>query len=87
VAVEKYEKSSKYRCRDWGGAVTHNDSGTISVSVGEKQLIVLQEIRDELTRLNALLHCTNTLKIPRELSGLRRDVKALAKQLAAKGGV
>lgn len=40
-----------------------------------QRLAVLMDVRDELQRLNDLLHCPNFVNIPRELRGLRRDVK------------
>jgi hypothetical protein len=42
-------------------------------SVSECSLVVLQDIRDELKRLNAVLHCTNFLAIPRKLESIRRN--------------
>jgi hypothetical protein len=40
---------------------------------------VLMDIRDELKRLNDLLHCVNFTQIPATLRGLRRDIAKLQK--------
>lgn len=37
--------------------------------------LVLMDIRDELKRLNSLLHCHNFTSLPSEIRGLRRDIK------------
>lgn len=44
------------------------------------QLGLLMDLRDELKRLNSLLHCQNFQNIPRELRGIRRDIKDLKKR-------
>ena len=41
---------------------------------------LLMDLRDELQKLNTLLHCDNFTRLPRELRGLRRDLKALMKE-------
>ena len=74
-------QASTLKNTDWNLSVTENPDGSVSMSADRIAIILLQEIRDELQKLNGLLHCQNTLKIPRELSGLRRDVKALTKAL------
>lgn len=42
-------------------------------------LQILMDIRDELQKLNGLLHCRNFTDIPVTLRGLRRDIKAARK--------
>ena len=74
-------KASSLKNTDWNLTVDERPDGSVSLTADRIAVIVLQEVRDELQRLNSLLHCQNTLKIPRELSGLRRDVKALTKAL------
>lgn len=37
------------------------------------QLAVLMDLRDELKRLNNLLHCNNFIQIPQYLRGIRRN--------------
>lgn len=46
-----------------------------SPGIDGASLGVLMDIRDELKRLNNLLHCQNFINIPRELRGIRRDLK------------
>lgn len=41
---------------------------------------LLMDIRDELQRLNALLHCANFTTMPAILRGIRRDLKAQRKR-------
>lgn len=62
---------------DWN--IWRNDDG--SISYDKIQTILLQEIRDELKRLNTLFYCQNFIGLPKELKGLRRDVRALTKSL------
>lgn len=38
------------------------------------KLAVLMDIRDELQKLNALLHCPNFVEIPRVLRDIRRKM-------------
>ena len=71
------ERATKSYGLDW--EIWLNDDGTLAYE--RVRVILLQEIRDELKRLNTLMHCHNTVTIPRELKGLRRDVKALTKAL------
>lgn len=37
------------------------------------QVALLMDIRDELKSMNAILHCTNFLRIPRKLDEIRRN--------------
>lgn len=55
-------KDNEYR-------VWKNEDGTWEV--GYCQLTVLMDIRDELKKLNAVLHCPNFLGIPHELRQIK----------------
>ncbi len=81
MAVKKCTAASSHAGTDWNLHITEHEDQSITVTTDRIQVILLQEIRDQLKWLNTLLHCSNTRKIPRELSGLRRDVKALTKAL------
>lgn len=43
------------------------------VSGSDAALSVLMDLRDELKRLNSLLHCSNFVDIPRILRTIRRN--------------
>jgi hypothetical protein len=45
-----------------------------STSWDKVEIIVLMDIRDELKKLNALLHCENFISIPRTLKGIRNKL-------------
>lgn len=46
------------------GSVPHQDA----------HLAVLMDLRDELQKLNRLLHCSNFIEIPRILRAIRRNI-------------
>ena len=71
TATEKYGVDWQLTSSDEAGRIWSHD---------RIQIILLQEIRDELQQLNALLHCQNFLTLPRELRGLRRDLKKHVKE-------
>ena len=48
------------------------DVGT-GISLDHAKLAVLMDLRDELKRLNGLLHCSNFIDIPRVLSQIRKN--------------
>jgi hypothetical protein len=48
-----------------------NDDGTYPIE--QAKLAVLMDIRGELRKLNALLHCSNFTGIPRELLAIKRN--------------
>ena len=48
------------------------------------QLAVLMDIRDELKRLNAFLHCPNAVAIPKLLRSIQRNTYNLPKAKKAK---
>jgi hypothetical protein len=56
-----------------------NTNWTVADAAGNStmegaQLAVLMDIRDELQRLNLLLHCANFLSIPRTLRTISRKL-------------
>ncbi len=53
------------RSRDVSWTLNLLPSGRVSTD--DAQLAVLMDIRDELKRLNSLLHCGNFMRIPRIL--------------------
>jgi ABC-type transporter Mla MlaB component len=53
-----------------------------TVTVDEAQLAVLMDIRDELQRLNALLHCQNFQAIPSHLRSIARNTTKARKKRA-----
>jgi hypothetical protein len=50
-----------------------NASGGTTHSLESIHAALLMDIRDELKRLNALLHCSNFQDIPARLSAIRRN--------------
>lgn len=59
------------REKDANWEVTKGISDTYTYE--QAQLCVLMDIRDELKRLNKLLHCHNFVSIPQVLKGIRRN--------------
>lgn len=56
------------------------------VSTEDARLAVLMDIRDELKRLNTLLHCGNFMAIPHYLDKIRLNTrKPVKRKLRAKG--
>lgn len=49
-------------------------------SLGAAQLQVLQDLRDELQKLNRLLYCENLVRIPRILDGIRKNTVSKRKR-------
>lgn len=77
MAVEK-----RFANRNW---VVADDTGDIyNVTREGVVLAVLMDIRDELQRLNALLHCTNFRQIPRTLSNIDRRLATPRKRTRRK---
>jgi hypothetical protein len=65
--------------RELGGRVSHDDA----------ELCVLLDIREELKRLNTLLHCENFMSLPDVMRGVRANtttIKRLLKEQAEKNG-
>jgi len=55
-----------------GNWVIHNN-GDGTVPTDDAHLAVLMDIRDELQSMNAVLHCSNFLAIPRKLDAIKRN--------------
>ena len=55
-------------------AVTPNASGGNNWDRDAMQVVLLMDIRDELQKLNALLHCQNFVGIPRTLKTIARKI-------------
>lgn len=65
---------------DWNIWTTREDNGSYTVGYERIQVVLLQEIRDELKQLNAVLRCPNFLGMPRDLRAL--GIEARAKRAA-----
>ena len=53
-----------------------NEAGTVSWD-GAK-MAVLMDLRDELRKLNKIIHCDNFLRIPQKLDQIQRNTKRRA---------
>lgn len=78
--IDRRKKDQNWEITDENGSLYSGIKDAVSVAV-------LMDIRDELQRLNRLLHCSNFLEIPRQLratriavEGLRRDRKPIEKK-------
>jgi hypothetical protein len=60
------------RYQNW--TIARNDDGTTPHS--DAELAVMMDIRDELIKLNRLLHCPNFTDIPYRLDQIRRNTAA-----------
>lgn len=73
---------ARHRNKDWnlGG----DESGGISRDVNHThiQTAVLMDIREELQKLNALLHCQNFIDIPRKLDRIAAKLPTRRKRKA-----
>lgn len=69
---------------DWAITVDEQPNGTVQVTHDRIALFLLGDIRRELQTLNRLLGCQNFTTLPREIRGLRRDVKALTTAILQK---
>lgn len=59
---------TRHKNQEWNIGDTLN-----GVSWNQVQCAVLMDIRDELQRMNAILHCSNFLAIPRKLDDIKRN--------------
>ena len=66
-ASERYD-------RDW--LLYSSDKEGLTFTIGRVNTILLHEIRDELKKLNALLSCSNFVRIPKTLIEIRDGQKA-----------
>lgn len=55
-------------------------------STDHAQLAVLMDIRDELKKLNGVLHCPNFLSVPAKLDHIRRNTAKRRRRAPAKAG-
>lgn len=69
--------SRRYKNNDW--SVVTNSNGTIAVE--HAQLSVLQDIRDELQKLNATLACPNFQSLPRYIRESTNHLNKIDKRL------
>jgi hypothetical protein len=60
------------RCKDWIWTVSKNHDGK-HYSMEAATLTVLLDLRDELKRLNTLLHCSNFVAMPAILRRISRN--------------
>ena len=68
----------------WNVHGERKPNGRFVFTAEQLQLVLLQEIRDELKTLNALLHCPNFQAIPKKLDAIRLKLPARKKR-ARKG--
>lgn len=61
---------ARFKDEDWSLAGNEDDRSVASKTIN---LALLMDIRDELKRLNALLHCPNFIGIPHKLDAIRRN--------------
>ena len=73
-------EASKYYNRDWD----HWCGEDAAFTRDRVQCILLQEVRDELKKLNALLYCRNFQNIPKTLTDLATPVRRREKVRRAK---
>lgn len=57
------------KTKDWEWTVAPNALGNYDYP--QAQLSVLMDIRDEMKRMNDILHCSNFIDIPRKLDRIR----------------
>lgn len=72
--------TKRFKDTEWGIPIGPN--GCVS-SIEGAQLAVMMDIRDELKRLNRLLHCQNFLLIPAKLDGIRRNTTRKPRKVKA----
>jgi len=61
---------ARYKNADWNLRGKETDDHVENSVV---QIAVLMDLRDELQRLNTLLHCQNFQQIPAKLEAIRRN--------------
>jgi hypothetical protein len=66
--------------KDW--IVTDDNTGARIGNWAQVQVALLMDLRDELKKLNALLHCHNFVEIPSILRKLERNTKKKRKKRA-----
>lgn len=76
MARDTQRVASKMAGMDWNLAITEHDNGHISVTSERIAAVLLQEIREELKKLNAVLACPNFRGMPRDLRALGVEARA-----------
>ena len=74
MAIDRRQKNMSWAVRDEQGNFYTNSA----------QLAVLMDIRDELQRLNSLLHCYNATSMPVTLREIRAAVNKVARNTTKK---
>lgn len=74
MSLDRRQKNMSWAVRDDQGNYYANGA----------QLAVLMDIRDELQRLNTLLHCYNATSMPVTLREIREAVRKVARNTAKK---
>ena len=74
-----WEEASSYADRNWR---VYTEDGRLSHNQVIKALLI--DIRRELKSLNSLLHCHNTLEIPRLLRKIRANTNRIPVKKAKK---
>lgn len=64
-------KVNREHCLGWDWTLWKQADGSFGNE--QAQLSVLMDIRDELQKLNALLHCPNFTGIPHALSAIKKN--------------
>lgn len=70
---------ARFKNADWN--LRSTSAGNIE-SWEQVHAALLMDLRDELQRLNALLHCPNFQNIPRELRSIKRELATIRKASA-----
>jgi hypothetical protein len=61
---------ARHKNLDWKLADLNSNGGLSEIHI---QIALLMDLRDELQRLNSLLHCPNFIAIPRKLDRIMRN--------------
>lgn len=74
--------AGRFEKKNWHVGGEELPDGTVKEWPGSegRRLAVLMDIRDELQRLNRLLHCVNFTSIPGEISAIKRHTKRIPVQ-------
>ncbi len=72
MAIDRRKKDLRWNVADGDGNTYNDIKDGVSVAV-------LMDIRDELQRLNQLLHCQNFQNVPRELRAMHRELAKIRK--------
>lgn len=70
--MDRRKKDVVWNVADESGAVYSYDRAALAV---------LMDLRDELKKLNSLLHCSNFISIPEKLNAIRRNTSKPGKNV------